>query len=42
MLLTVVILLMKFYSKDTIANILQSLATDMIAATLFIIAKIRK
>lgn len=41
-LLTWVILLQKIYSKDTITNILYSLATDMIAAILFIIAKTEK
>lgn len=40
-LLTEAILLLEIYSKDTITNILHSLATDMIAATLFI-AKIGK
>lgn len=38
-LLTLAILLLKIYSKDTIINILHSLATDIIAATLFMLAK---
>lgn len=40
--LTQAIILLKIYSKDIITNILRSLATDMTAAMLFIIAKIGK